>query len=92
MNKTLKKLIALMLVLVMSLPVFATAFAVFAEEGAVVATTVAAEEEEEEHADTTFFEMIVNFFESIWSYLKYVFYEVFLGKPAPPIPDPPIKI
>lgn len=91
MNKTLKKLIALMLVLVMSLPVFATAFAVFAEENAAVATTVAAEEEEE-HADTTFFEMIVDFFESIWSFLKYVFYEVFLGKPAPPIPDPPIKI
>ena len=80
-----------MLVLVMSLPVFATAFAVFAEENAAVATNVAAEEEEE-HVDTTFFEMIVDFFESIWSFLKYVFYEVFLGKPAPPIPDPPIKI
>lgn len=91
MNKTLKKLIALMLVLVMALPVFSAAFAVFAEEAPAATTAVADDEEEKEHADTTFFEMFIDFFKSIWSFIKYVFYEVFLGKPAPKPPEAPTK-
>lgn len=90
MNKTLKKLIALMLVLVMALPAFSAAFSVFAEE-APAATTVVADDEEDEHVKTTFFEMFIDFFKSIWEYLKYIFYEVFLGKPAPKPPEAPTK-
>lgn len=91
MNKTLKKLIALMLVLVMALPVFATAFSVFAEDAAVTTVAAVDEDEEEEHADTTFFEMFIDFFKSIWEYLKYIFYEVFLGRPAPDVPEAPTR-
>lgn len=92
MNKTLKKLVALMLVLVMALPVFTAAFAVFAEEAPAATTAAAADDEEEkEHANTTFFEMFIDFFKSIWEFLKYVFYEVFLGKPAPKPPEAPTK-
>lgn len=92
MNKTFKKLIALMLVLLMSLPLFTAAFAAFAEEAPAVTTAAAADDEEEdEHVKTTFFEMFIDFFKSIWEYLKYVFYDVFLGKPAPKPPEAPTK-
>lgn len=92
MNKTFKKLIALMLVLLMSLPLFTAAFAVFAEEAPAVTTAADADDEEEdEHVKTTFFEMFIDFFKSIWEYLKYVFYDVFLGKPAPKPPEAPTK-
>lgn len=92
MNKTFKKLIALMLVLLMSLPLFTAAFAVFAEETPAVTTAAAADDEEEdEHVKTTFFEMFIDFFKSIWEYLKYIFYDVFLGKPAPKPPEAPTK-
>ena len=92
MNKTFKKLIALMLVLLMSLPLFTAAFAVFAEEAPAVTTAAAADDEEEdEHVKTTFFEMFIYFCKSIWEYLKYVFYDVFLGKPAPKPPEAPTK-
>ncbi len=90
MNKTLKKLIAFVLVFALSLSVFAGVFAVFAEDATVAeGTTVVEEIEEEEYSTTTFFDLFVRFWKSIGDFLKYIFYDVFLGKPAPEIPPVP---
>ena len=58
---------------------------------AALQAAAADDEEEDEHVKTTFFEMFIDFFKSIWEYLKYVFYDVFLGKPAPKPPEAPTK-
>ena len=83
MNKTLKRLIAFVLVLALSLSAFAGAFSVFAED------TTVAEDIDEEYSKTTFLELIVRFWQSVGAFFKYIFYDVFLGKPAPEIPPVP---
>ena len=84
MNKTLKKLISIVLVLTLSLSAFAGVFSVFAE-----GTTAAVDDSDEEHKHTSFFELFVNFWRSIGAFIKYIFYDIFLGKPAPEIPSKP---
>ena len=86
MNKTLKKIIALVLVLTLSVSMFAVSFSVFATEG----TTVAADAgDEEERHNTSMIELFVKFLKSVGDFFKYIFYDLFLGKPAPDIPKPP---
>lgn len=86
MNKTLKKLTALVLSLVLMMSVFAVGFSVFAEDTAAT-TVAAAEQETEKHEDhRTFFQIIVDFWKEIGAFFKYIFYDMWLGIPAPPAP------
>ena len=91
MNKTLKKLTALILSLILAISVFAVGFTAFAEDGVAAETTVAAAEQEpgkhENHA--TFFQIIVDFWKEVGAFLKYIFYDMWLGIPAPPAPTLP---
>ena len=87
MNKTLKKLTALVLSLVLMMSVFAVGFSVFAEETAAATTVAAAEQETEKHEDhRTFFQLIVDFWKEVGAFFKYIFYDMWLGIPAPPAP------
>lgn len=88
MNKTLKKIVALMLSLIMILSVSAVCFSVFAEDGAVVENTedTAAPAESEHPAHTTFLQLFVDFFKEVFNFFKYIYYDVFLGKPVPEVP------
>lgn len=91
MNKTLKKLTALILSLILAVSVFAVGFTAFAEDGIAADTTVAAAEQEtEKHGDhATFFQLFIDFFKEIGSFIKYIFYDMWLGRPAPPAPTIP---
>lgn len=86
MNKTLKKLISIVLVLTLSLTAFGGVFSAFAE-GTTAASV--SDDSEEEYSKTTFLELFVRFWKSIGDFFKYVFYELLLGKPAPDIPEKP---
>ncbi len=91
MNKTLKKLTALILSLILAISVFAVGFTAFAEDGVAADAIVAAAEQEtgkhEDHA--TFFQLFIDFFKEIGSFFKYIFYDMWLGIPAPPAPTIP---
>ncbi len=89
MNKTLRKIIAFALVLTLSVSMFGVVFSAFAADPTAAATTSVADDSEDEEEHTTYLQMIADFFKSIYSFLKYIFYEIFLGKPAPDIPKPP---
>ncbi|MCI6771416.1 MAG: hypothetical protein PUF31_00995 [Oscillospiraceae bacterium] len=91
MNKTLKKFTALILSLVLAVSVFAVGFTAFAEgDPAADTTVVATEQETEKHGDhATFFQLIIDFFKEIGSFIKYIFYDMWLGRPAPPAPTIP---
>lgn len=89
MNKTFKRIIALVLSFIMLMSVSAACFSVFAEdEDTAVTTTVLAESEESDEHDAhpTFFAMAITFWKEIFSFLKYIFYDVFRGLPAPEAP------
>lgn len=87
MNKTLRKIIAFVLVLALSASVFAVSFSVFATEG----TTASVDDSgDEDHEPMAFTRMFVDFVKSIYQFFKYIFYEIFLGIPAPDIPEPPL--
>lgn len=91
MNKTLRKIIAFVLVLTLSVSMFAVVFSAFAADTTAVATTAAAGEDDsdDDEGHTTYLQLIADFFKTIYSFFKYIFYEIFLGKPAPDIPKPP---
>lgn len=90
MNKTLKKFTALILSLILAVSVFAVGFTAFAEGEVADTTVAAAEQETEKHEDhTTFFQLFINFFKEIGSFIKYIFYDMWLGIPAPPAPTIP---
>ncbi len=80
MNKTLKKIVSLLLALMMILSVSAVSFSCFAADDAVAVETVENAEESEEH--TFMFEVIFGFWIEIFALFKYIFYDVFLGVPA----------
>lgn len=88
MKKTLRKIIAFVLVLTLSVSMFAVVFSAFAADADTSAVTVPADDsEEEEH--TTYLQLFIDFFKSIFAFFKYIFYDVYLGKPAPEIPNAP---
>lgn len=79
MNKTLKKIIAVLLSVIMILSVTSVSFA--AEE----------EAEHEEHA--TMFSIASTFFWEIVEFFRYIFYGVWMGEPGPSeIPAAPTDI
>ncbi len=94
MNKTLKKIIALALVFVLAVPVFGAAFSVFAEDEVVADAPVIVEDDagDEEEVHKTMAELFYEFLKSIWSYIKYIFHDVWIGMPAPDIPEPPADV
>lgn len=87
MNKTLRKLVALVLVVMMTLSVCGASFSAFAEAGET--TTVAADDSEFDTEHVSFIELFYRFVKSIWEFLRYIFYDVVLGKPAPDVPPAP---
>ena len=62
MNKTLRKIIAFVLVLTLSVSMFAVSFSAFATEGT---TVVADTGDEEERHNTSMFQLIFEFFKSV---------------------------
>lgn len=90
MNKTLKKFTAMILSLILLMSVFAVGFSVFAEDPAAATTVTATEQEGEKHDEhVTFFQLMINFIKEIGSFFKYIFYDMWLGIPAPPAPTLP---
>lgn len=85
MKNSLKKIIALVLSLIIISSVMAVGFSVYAED-AVSVTVADSEEETEEDNHTSFFALTINFFREIFRFFKYIFYDVFLGKPVPDVP------
>lgn len=83
-----KKFIALLLSLMLILSTFAVGFGAFAADSNV-AVVDADEEENETHQ--TFFSIFIEFFKEIGKFIKYIFYDLWLGNPAPDIPDAPTK-
>lgn len=79
MNKTLKKVIAILLSVMMILSVTSVSFA--AEESTEI-----------DHGSTpTMFSMIISFFQEFISLIRYVFYGVWIGEPGPSeIPAAPV--
>lgn len=91
MNKTFRKFTALVLSFILLISVFAVGFSAFATGDAVADTTVVATEQEtEKHEDhATFFQLFITFCKEIGSFFKYIFYDMWLGIPAPPAPALP---
>ncbi len=86
MNKTIKKIMALVLTVIMLMSVAVVACAesyVDPETGVTVQeveTTAPADEPVEEHR--MFFDIFVEFWEEVFAFFKYIFYDVFRGEPA----------
>lgn len=78
MNKTLKKIIAVVLSLMMILSLASVCFAA---------------EEDDVHEDhPTMLSLTIAFFREIISFLRYIFYGVWVGEPGPSeIPSAPIS-
>lgn len=69
MNKTLKKIVALVLSIMMILSLASVAFAV---------------DEDEVHEDhPTFFSMTITFIREVYEFFRYIFYGVWIGEPGP---------
>ena len=82
MNQKFKRIVALVLSLIMILSVAAVAVNVFAAD---------ANDVEEPHEHKTFFQIFSEFFNEVINFFKYIFHDVFLGKPAPDIPPAPVN-
>lgn len=89
MKKTFRKIIALVLALTLSVSMFAVVFSAFAADDADTSAVTAPVDDSEEEEHTTYLQLITDFFKSIFAFLKYIFYDVYLGKPAPEIPNAP---
>lgn len=84
-----KKLIALLLSLMLILSTFAVGFGAFAADSNVAVVDASEDESEETHS--TFFALFIEFVKEIGKFIKYIFYDLWLGDPAPDIPDAPTK-
>ncbi|MDD6012577.1 MAG: hypothetical protein PUC33_07000 [Oscillospiraceae bacterium] len=88
MKKTFKKVLSLILVVMMLMSVTAVAFSSFASAEDVTATTVSDDnladdeipDEGEAGPHKSFIQLFIEFFKEIGSFLKYIFYDIFLGK------------
>lgn len=78
MKKSIRKIIALALSIIMIMSVAAVGFSAFAEEP----TT----EHAEGHLKTSFFQLFIDFVKEVFSFLKYIFYDVFRGVQPEPAP------
>lgn len=82
MNKTLKRMIAMILALIMMVSVAAVGFAVSAEGEEQVTTQVTDTDEVVEEEHRMFYEVIADFFKEIFEFFKFMFYGIFLGEQA----------
>lgn len=73
MNKTFKKVVSIFLVLMMLFTIPLTS---------AVAADEAVDAGEENHQHTFMFDVISEFFQTIFGFFKYIFYDVWLGVPA----------
>ena len=82
MNKTFKRILSLVLAVVLALSCLA-----------VIGLAVEGEEETEKVYDESkrFWKLWVEGFKSLWDMIRYVFYDVLLGRDSGAIPDPPTK-
>lgn len=76
MNKTIKKIISLVLCVLMLMSVAAVGFSAFATD----VTEPVDGGDHEEHR--MFFQIILDFFIEIGNFFKYIFYDLLLGKAA----------
>ncbi|MBQ8504258.1 MAG: hypothetical protein IJ491_08275 [Clostridia bacterium] len=88
MNKTIKKVMALVLTVLMLMSVATTAFAASAEDDpsipvSEVATTEApADDSSEVEAHRSMIDIFIDYVMEVFNFFKYIFYDVFLGEPA----------
>ncbi|MEE1321013.1 MAG: hypothetical protein UHM85_05705 [Acutalibacteraceae bacterium] len=92
MNKTLKKIIAIVLtaIMLMSVAVVASAESYVDPDSGIIVedvetTAPEAEEDNSVHHGGEYdnlFEIIAQFWVEVFNFFKYIFYDVFLGKPA----------
>lgn len=85
MNKTFKKIMALVLTVIMLMSVATVAFAASAEDDpsipvSEVITTDPPAEEPHEH--NSFFNLFIQFWLEIFNFFKYIFNDLLLGRPA----------
>lgn len=87
MNKTIKKIMALVLTVIMLMSVAVVASAesyVDPETGITVeeVETTAPAEEEAEEGHRMMYQIFIDFWVEVFNFFKYIFYDVFRGVPA----------
>ena len=80
MNKTLKRIVALVLAVVISLSCLA-----------VIGLAAVTDEDGQTVYDESkrFWKLWVDGFKSLWDFIRYIFYDVFLGRDSGAIPEAP---